>query len=409
MFTGLLAIAVFTFAVIAWWWLSSATPRYDRPLLAEHLTTGPGQHAAPDFSPDGRQVVFCWNGYQENRYDIYALTIGSAQPRQLTTDAAAHFSPVWSPDGSTIAFLQGPQGGIATLMLMPAAGGPARKLSDTSMRVSPLYRRLDWSQDGQWIVMEDETSAEEGYGLVLVSVATGQRRKLTHPRPNQADMEPSFSPDGRTLAYIKDVGNGVSMLFLLPLTSALVAGEPRRLSLSALDNALNAYPRWLSERAVIFRSNRGTNRLWVAPVDGKSPPVVLASIGEEANFPTVSHDGKRLIFTRAYLEANIWSTPTEPAVAGPEKITVLTRHDQPPEFSPDGSRMLFRSDRSGADEIWVADANGGAARQLTNYGGPITGSPRWSPDGPVDRVRFSRGRTAGYLCNSRSRRFRLAG
>ncbi len=50
-------------------------------------------------------------------------------------------------------------------------------------------------------------------------------------------------------------------------------------------------------------------------------------------------------------------------------------------ISPDGRRIAFSSDRSGSDEIWVCDSNGGNAQQLTSLGGALTGTPRWSPDG----------------------------
>ena len=58
-----------------------------------------------------------------------------------------------------------------------------------------------------------------------------------------------------------------------------------------------------------------------------------------------------------------------------------TQYDSSPQYSPDGSRVAFRSNRSGSNEIWVSDSNGRIPVQLTHYGGPLTGTPRWSPDG----------------------------
>ena len=377
------AAVVLVAAAVLWRTLSSPE-RPAAPLLAKPLTTDRGFHIAADFSPDGKQVVYCWNGYQEDNYDIYTLTIGSNEPRRLTTDADIEFSPAWSPDGRSIAFLKGPDGGVATLMVMPAAGGPARKISDTGMQTSPVYKRIEWSPDGRWIVMEDGTSAAEGYGLILVSVETGERRQLTQPRPNQADLEPAFTPDGRTLAYAKDVGNGVSLIYLLSLNSQMMAeGQPERVAFPGFENVIAGHPRWLDgRRELIFTATRGgALRLWRGFVHGSSPPVPLASLGEEVRFPAVSRDGKRLVFSRSRVDANIWSSGTEPGGAAPQKVAWAQPPDRVPAFSPDGSRMVFESDRAGSPEIWVAGRDGGAARQLTFYGGPITGSPRWSPDG----------------------------
>ena len=58
-----------------------------------------------------------------------------------------------------------------------------------------------------------------------------------------------------------------------------------------------------------------------------------------------------------------------------------TRYDESPQFSPDGKRIAFSSDRSGSGEIWVCDSDGLNAVQLTSLGGPLVTMPRWSPDG----------------------------
>ncbi|MGH9530901.1 MAG: hypothetical protein ACRD2Q_00810, partial [Terriglobales bacterium] len=55
--------------------------------------------------------------------------------------------------------------------------------------------------------------------------------------------------------------------------------------------------------------------------------------------------------------------------------------DHGPQFSPDGRRLVFASDRSGSREIWVCDADGQNAVRLTSMGAYLTGTPRWSPDG----------------------------
>ena len=63
------------------------------------------------------------------------------------------------------------------------------------------------------------------------------------------------------------------------------------------------------------------------------------------------------------------------------KVISSTQYDSSPQYSPDGSRVAFRSNRTGSNEIWVSDSKGQVPVQLTRYGGPLTGTPRWSPDG----------------------------
>ena len=65
-----------------------------------------------------------------------------------------------------------------------------------------------------------------------------------------------------------------------------------------------------------------------------------------------------------------------------------------PQFSPDGKKIAFMSDRSGNFEIWVCERDGSNAMQLTSFGGPIVTNPRWSPDG--SRIAFDSNAAGGF-------------
>jgi Tol biopolymer transport system component len=63
-------------------------------------------------------------------------------------------------------------------------------------------------------------------------------------------------------------------------------------------------------------------------------------------------------------------------------VTASRGRNGPAEISPDGTRIVFVSDRSGSDEIYVCNADGSNLLQLTRLGSTRTpGLPRWSPDG----------------------------
>jgi Tol biopolymer transport system component len=82
---------------------------------------------------------------------------------------------------------------------------------------------------------------------------------------------------------------------------------------------------------------------------------------------------------------NIWrvetSGPGVPTSLPPILAISSTRTDWSTQFSPDGRRVAFESDRSGQFEIWLADPDGSNAVQLTSMDAPASGDPRWSPDG----------------------------
>src|SRR5262249_58143707 len=57
------------------------------------------------------------------------------------------------------------------------------------------------------------------------------------------------------------------------------------------------------------------------------------------------------------------------------------RDDTSPQFSADGTKIAFASDRSGSEEIWVCDSDGRNPHPVTAFSAPRKGTPRWSPDG----------------------------
>ena len=66
------------------------------------------------------------------------------------------------------------------------------------------YRMLDWSPDGRWLAVSLPLSANNALTVNLLDSRTGEKRVLTHPDPGVVgDVEPRFSPDGRTLSFIR--------------------------------------------------------------------------------------------------------------------------------------------------------------------------------------------------------------
>ena len=94
--------------------------------------------------------------------------------------------------------------------------------------------------------------------------------------------------------------------------------------------------------------------------------------------------GNRLAWIQTSSDRNIWRVEV-PGTAGqhpaPTRLIASTATDLNPQYSPDGERIVFGSNRSGTGEIWVSDRDGRNPMRLTNIGGPVTGDPRWSPDG----------------------------
>jgi dipeptidyl aminopeptidase/acylaminoacyl peptidase len=102
--------------------------------------------------------------------------------------------------------------------------------------------------------------------------------------------------------------------------------------------------------------------------------------------PQVSPDGKLVVYsvTSVDLAGNRTTTNLWLAAANgsqkPRQLTTTEKHDRHPRWSPDGQRILFESDRSGENQLWIIDLSGGEARQLTTISSEASNGI-WSPDG----------------------------
>jgi Tol biopolymer transport system component len=347
------------------------------------LTSNAGFEDHPSFSPDGSQVAFAWDGPKQDNLDIYLKVVGAGEPFRLTTDPRPDFGPAWSPDGRQIAFVRRLNTGNAAIMLSPALGGAERKIGEVGP--APAVPKLAWSRDGKWLVTTAARSATSAGSLVAFSVATGQVRTLTSPSSSveYGNWDPDVSSDGQTIVFARVrtgavAGPGeVADLFLLRVTSDMVpVGAP---TLLFSDGHLNTDCVWGSDsRTVLFRSNRNDDTLWrIRAAAGAKPEQLPVGRGTRL---AIARAGNRIAYVEENRDSNIWrldpSRPGEPAVP----IIASTRADLTPDFSPDGRRIAFASDRSGVMEIWTAQSDGSHPVQLTTIG-HYSGSPNWSPDG----------------------------
>jgi Tol biopolymer transport system component/DNA-binding winged helix-turn-helix (wHTH) protein len=383
------------FGFLMWNWVSSSTrpsPVATAGLRTVPLTALPGQERAPALSPDGNQVAFVWDG-EINNEDIYVQLVGAGTPLRLTTDPAADRTPAWSPDGRYIAFIRVSSSGNG-IFIVPALGGPERRIgSVSSADLTPIFGPgLSWSSDGRFLAFSDRGAPQDPVCLFVLSVDGLERRKLTSPLPlprSASDVAPALSPDGKTVAFLRVSSGGVSDIYLVPF----VGGEPSRLSLdeawakreSAVGHRTRRSIVWAADgRDLVFSSGGALSggALWRVPASGGTPERLPIG-GDDATFPTISNRANRLAFVRETMDANIWrieiGTSLQP-VGSPMKLIASTRHEAGPQFSPDGQRIAFHSNRSGSVEIWVCDAAGLHCLQLTSLGSH-SGAPRWSPDG----------------------------
>lgn len=208
----------------------------------EQLTDDPAAEFAPAWSPDGMRIAFARESGEdpggELSTSIYVMNADGINVRRVTTgEGVQDTSPTWSPDGSMIAFSSNREG-FSDIWVVRADGTGLRQLTDLSEQGVDSAGLPAWSPDGSVIAFRRsplEASEEpELQGIWAVEVDSGELLELTSG-PSILDEDPSWSPDGRRLAFSRKIRTGTSVYTAIyvanldegteiPLTRG--AGEP---------------------------------------------------------------------------------------------------------------------------------------------------------------------------------------
>lgn len=348
------------------------------------LTREAGVETHPALSPEGGRLAYA-SGPGNTPRDLYlrGVALGEGAAERLTeTPDADEYAPAWSPGGDRLVFIRLQADGSCAVVLVTPPNGAERALGQC--RNAPAG--LAWLSEDE-VAYDDRQADEAPRRIYALSVVSGMVRPLTAP-PSGAtgDAAPAVSPDRRRMAFRRTFALGSDDLVLIDLQT----GRERRLTQDGWKATGFA---WSGKDTLFFTSNRGGDfGLWALDVRAGGEPVRVSPGVMPLGRLSSDAGGRRLAVEAARLRAPLHEVTAGGArpAAPPDGV------DWDPDIGPDG-RLVFGSDRSGANEIWTARPDGALTR-LTSMGASYVHSPRWSADG--GRIAFIgvvRGRTDLYL------------
>ena len=384
------------------------------------LTDSVAREVNPRFSPDGNWIAFSSN--RAGNFDVYVIPVSGGKPRQLTYHSANDNVVGWTPDGRHVIFESSRDMGVfpsvSTLFEVPIDGGLEQPIPTdwgSWASYSPDATKLAFTRHpGVW--SRKHYRGSYAVDLWLEDIAAKKFTRLGDDDYKGNYMWPMYGRNGEIYYVADEMANEKTVKWGSPEIYKSVnniwrisdkGGKPVQVTHHTSGNLF--FPSMSADgKTIVYEENFGLWKLDTATgksseirIDIKSDPkeneTELVTIENEAQGFHLSPSTRRAAIST---HGEIFTIATERGEI--QRVTETPWREDDPRWSPDGKWIAFVSDRTGRQEVWIADELGRNLKQLSDADcdkpsiawAPDSKSLMWSgSDHKLRRVEVASGKT----------------
>jgi dipeptidyl aminopeptidase/acylaminoacyl peptidase len=284
------------------------------------------RQAGPIFTLDGKEIVYMQDKGGDELYDLYSVPAGGGEPRNVTsTDHTSETEPLFSPDGATLALGSKDKSTPYTNVAVMAWPTGAIRLLTHETDPQASWNIACWSPDGRALYAVREVGREDS-DVFRIEVSSGKAENLTAHKGKEVVSVSDVSPDGKTLLVSSNRKGGFDNVALFDLTSK----------------------QWR----------------WVTATQWTARPGEFSPEGQTFTYG-INADGRTTIF---FADATTLKASDRGVPPGINNVAA-----RPTAFTADGSYLLSHEDSTHPANIYLLQPSGGL-KQITHNESPALAS-----------------------------------
>ena len=378
---------------------------------------------------NGSEIVFSYAG------DLYKVSMNGGEAKRLTSYVGYEMFPRFSPDGQTIAFT-GQYDGNTEVYTIPVSGGEPLRITYTATnarddlgdRMGPNNIVMTWTPDGKRIVFRNRIG--DGFDGKLRTVAREGGLSELIPLPEGGFC--SYSPDGKQLAYNRVMREFRTWKYYKGgMADDIWIYNPQKKTVENVtkNDAQDIFPMWIGDEIYFLSDRDYIMNLFVyntksgqtskvtnfTEYDIKFPScfgnqIVFENAGYIYKFDAATKKAEKVnihltsdnVYARTELKSGADYLSSMSVSPQGERLAITARgevfnlpvgkgvtknisrtpgaHERDAQWSPDGTSIVYISDKTGETELYLQPAEGGEPVQLTKNNDTYIRTFEWSPD-----------------------------